>query len=96
MALDPGALHLRLHLGHAALQLLGLLHHAGEILHGSVPSSLNSVSAPSSISAGGSSLFSRPHRGDARVGEMLQHLLDLGVLANALDLAGLALAALDP
>src|SRR4029079_8796565 len=59
LSLDAGALHLRLHLGHAGLQLLGLLHHAGKILHGSVPSSLNSASAPSSISAGwagGSSL----------------------------------------
>ena len=53
LSLDAGALHLRLHLGHAGLQLLGLLHHAGKILHGSVPSSLNSASAPSSISAGG-------------------------------------------
>ena len=97
LPLDAGALHLSLHLGHAALQLLGLLHHAGKILHGSVPSSLNSCSAPSSISAGAGALArGRSHRGDARAGEMLQHLLDVGVIADALDLAGLALAALHP
>ena len=66
-----------------------------KILHQLVPSSWNSGSSAScGLGAACARLPSAAHRRDARVGEVLQDLLHLRMLANALDLAGLARAAL--